>query len=57
MGKNYTKQYYSLTIKPAISPKERHKIEVVIEEMGYNFIGGGTNTDMSECDISFQRRG
>jgi len=44
---------YRLTIKPAILPEERHKIQDVLEDMGYEVHGGGTNTDMTECDISF----
>ena len=46
---------YSLTIKPAILPEERHKIEAVIKDLGYNWIGGGTDVDMSQCDISFDK--
>jgi len=46
---------YRATIKPAIYPKERHVIENAIKELGYVVHGGGTNTDMSECDISFSK--
>jgi len=44
---------YILTIKPAIEPVERHKIEDALKGMGYKVSGGGTHTDHSECDISF----
>ena len=44
---------HSLTIKPAIPPEQRHEIEDVLEKMGYHVIGGGSHTDMSKCDISF----
>ena len=44
---------YILTIKPAIAPEQRQKIENVIEWLGYHVTGGGTCMDMSECDISF----
>ena len=43
-----------LTIKPAMSPRQRHKIEDFLKERGYDVTGGGTNTDMSACDISFE---
>lgn len=46
---------YKLTIKPAIFPAERHKLQDALKELGYNVTGGGTHTDMSECDISFQK--
>ena len=46
---------YKLEIKPAIIPKERHKIEDVLNEMDYEVHGGGTDTDMSACDISFSK--
>ena len=46
---------YKLEIKPAIIPKERHKIEDVLEKLGYVVHGGGTDTDMSACDISFSK--
>ena len=45
---------YTLRIKPAIMPAERHKIQDTLKKMGYHIIGGGTNTDMSICDISFE---
>ena len=44
---------YKLEIKPAIPPRQRHKIETGLEEQGFQVHGGGTNTDMSCCDISF----
>jgi len=45
---------YKLVITPAISPAKRHRIEKTLESIGYRFIGGGTNTDNSQCDISFE---
>jgi hypothetical protein len=56
MKKLQTKQVYILTIKPAIKPSERHKIEDALKKLKYKVIGGGTNTDMSECEISFQKK-
>ncbi len=48
---------YSLKISPAIPPAERHKIEDCLErELGYSVHGGGTNTDGSQCDISFSKQ-
>ena len=44
-----------LKIEPAISPKMRRRIQVILEEAGYEIIGGGTHTDGSSCDISFER--
>ena len=46
---------YTLKVSPAISPAERHKIEKVLEDMGYRVWGGGTNIDDSECDITFDK--
>ena len=46
---------YRLVITPAIVPEQRHKIEKVLSDMGYNVWAGGTNTDMSSCDIAFNR--
>ena len=46
---------YKLTIEPAIMPEERHKIEDALKKIGYKVNGGGTHTDMSKCDISFER--
>ena len=48
---------YCLTIRPAIIPAERHKIQDALQLMGYHVSGGGTATDMSSCDISFFRKG
>ena len=47
---------YKLTITPAIDPEKRHKIEDVLKSMDYCVIGGGTHTDGSECDISFDSK-
>ncbi|KKL45780.1 hypothetical protein LCGC14_2352190 [marine sediment metagenome] len=44
-----------LKIEPAISPQERHEIEDILKELGYEVHGGGTCTDLSSCDISFDR--
>ena len=44
---------YILEIKPALEPKERHKIEDALKQIGYHVSGGGTCIDMSSCDISF----
>ena len=46
---------YNLKIEPSISPKTRHKIQDVLMEAGYEIIGGGTATDGSFSDISFER--
>ncbi len=46
-----------MEIKPAIPPEERHMIEELLKSMGYKVSGGGTNTDMSACDISFEEGG
>ena len=48
-----TEQDYRLTIKPALRPEERHEIEKALQKLGYKIHGGGTDTDMSQCDISF----
>jgi hypothetical protein len=45
---------HKLEIKPAIAPRVRHKIEDLLGELGYNVYGGGTDTDLSSCDISFE---
>jgi len=45
---------YTLKIKPAIIPAERHEISKVLRKLGYYISGGGTNTDMSICDVSFE---
>ena len=47
---------YKLKIIPAVKPEVRHKIEDILKLEGYHIIGGGGNTDGSECDISFERR-
>jgi len=44
---------YILYIKPALDPVDRHKIEECLKSLGYKVSGGGTDTDMSSCDISF----
>ena len=44
---------YIMEIKPALVPKERHKIQDALKQMGYHVSGGGTHFDMSCCDISF----
>jgi len=46
---------YILKIKPAISPEERHKVEDTLKQLGYHISGGGTHTDNSSCDISFDK--
>jgi hypothetical protein len=46
---------FKLTIKPAIHPEERHKLQDVIKKLGYKIIGGGTHTDFSACDFSFEK--
>jgi hypothetical protein len=46
---------FKLKIEPAISPKTRHKIQDVLQEAGYEIIGGGAATDGSFSDISFER--
>jgi len=49
------KQRYSLVIRPAIRPVERHMVEDALKDLGYKISGGGTATNMSECDISFEK--
>ena len=49
-------QRYFLTIKPALKPEKRHEIETALKKLGYKIHGGGTATDMSECDISFDTK-
>ena len=58
MGKRIRKmsEMYGMTIKPALKPEDRHRIQDKLKELGYRVIGGGTCTDMSECDISFEKR-
>ncbi|MHA1286866.1 MAG: hypothetical protein ACTSPB_05620 [Candidatus Thorarchaeota archaeon] len=51
-----------LKITPAISIKDRHKIEKLITKMGYVFIGGGTSNtkevlfEDTFSDISFEEK-
>lgn len=47
---------HTLTIEPAIPPAERHKIEDILKDLGYDIHGGGTCTDMSSCDKESQVR-
>ena len=47
---------YQLKIKPALEPEERHKIEDLLKSLGYDVSGGGQMVDMSECDISFDKK-
>ena len=42
-----------LKIIPAISVENRHKIQDFLGSLGYDVIGGGTDTDLSECSVSF----
>ena len=46
---------HTVSIKPAIPPEERHKVEHTLTALGYRVTGGGTCSDMSESDISFYR--
>jgi len=46
--------YYTLKITPAIYPEGRHKIEDCLRAMGYKIRGGGMDTDLTSCDISFE---
>ena len=48
---------YTLTIKPALTVEERHKVENVLIDMGYSVWAGGTHADMSACDIAFETLG
>lgn len=51
-----TKEYtHKLTIEPGIEPKHRHKIEDLLEELGYDVYGGGQDTNKSSCDITFSK--
>ena len=45
---------FTLEIKPAICPEERHKIEDLLKTLGYKIRGGGTMIDNTLCDISFE---
>lgn len=47
---------FKLTIQPAILPEERHFIEDTLKKMGFHVWAGGTHTDLSECDIAFEKR-
>jgi hypothetical protein len=47
---------YRLEIRPAILPNDRHKIEKFLEHLGFYVSGGGTDTDLSMCDISFDTK-
>ena len=49
------KEHYTLEVVPAIDPVVRHKIEDLLIEEGFDIIGGGTNTDNSGSDISFEK--
>ena len=50
-----TKQGYRLKVQPGLLPAERHKIEDTLKKISYKILGGGM-VDMSECDISFQKK-
>ena len=43
---------HEITIKPAITPEDRHNIEDALKELGYNVTGGGQFIDGSQTDIS-----
>ena len=45
---------YALTITPAISVTDRHKIQDALTAIGYHVTGGGQMMDNSACDISFE---
>ena len=47
-------QKHKLKIEPALLPAQRQMIERLLEVMGYKVIGGGTTTDLSQCDVSFE---
>jgi len=49
------KKEYLMTIKPALEPTERHKIQDAMKKLGYDVSGGGQMLDGSECDISFNK--
>ncbi len=49
-------QKYILTIKPAIPPKDRHKLEDTLRQLGYDVRSGGQMVDDSECDVSFDKK-
>lgn len=48
-------EHYTLEIVPAIEPRIRHRIEDILEEEGFDIIGGGTMVDGSSSDISFEK--
>jgi len=52
MDKKVIKEY-DLIIEPAIDPAHRHKIEDLLDSMGYTVQCSGTRIDMSMCDIKF----
>jgi len=56
MKKEQAKKRYDMVIAPAMQPKERWKIEDALKRLGYNVAGGGTMIDMSECDITFEKK-
>lgn len=45
-----------MRISPAIPVEIRYKLEEVLVDNGYDIHGGGTCTDLSECDVSFSER-
>lgn len=49
-------QEYKLKIKPAIPPEDRHKLEDVLKQLGYDVWGSGQMVDGSECDVSFDKK-
>lgn len=46
--------HHTLTIRPAIYPDKRHQIEDCLKKMGFKIRGGGTDTNLTSCDISFE---
>ena len=44
---------FKLEVRPAIPPEMRHKIEDVLTRLDFNIHSGGTNTDLTSCDITF----
>lgn len=47
------KETFVLTIKPAVPPEIRHKIEDVLSKLDYDVHGGGQHTDGTASDITF----
>ncbi len=45
---------YKLEITPAIEVSKRHKLQDCLKALGFNVTGGGTHTDLSACDITFE---